>query len=295
MWFHVRILEACNLKCQHCYARNYDKTSKMSLDLFKDVIKLIIQSKKYHKDHSIIYISGGEPLLHPQLEQILELCYTCFKRIHILTNGILIEDKLSLLSEFRQKTGVQVSVEGNKKTNDSIRGQGTYEKCKTALRILNENNIMHWMSFTVSTINVHAYKEFVDLARTTSSVANNITPYSGDTKYMLSLNEWMKFRYNLTNYCQRVNFPRIHSRRACGFSFFCSEYSNGITINSDGTFTGCARNPEIRRPYKQFNEFISDDLKFIHQTCMKKKWKDAYLLNKIEQLYRNNPNYKDNN
>lgn len=85
----------CTLKCERCITltpyhkkpRNFDfdKISQ-SIDAFFD-----IYAKIDHFD-----IEGGESLLHPELDKIIEKAFeykTCFTRLHILTNGTLVPHK----------------------------------------------------------------------------------------------------------------------------------------------------------------------------------------------------------
>jgi MoaA/NifB/PqqE/SkfB family radical SAM enzyme len=260
----------------------------MKFGTFREVIKTIKNLPKNNVAENIIYISGGEPLLHPDFDKILEYTYQNFRKINVLTNGLLIPTKLDVLSRFKHKIGVQVSMEGNRDKNNKIRGNGTFDKIMTALNLLQEKNIRRWMSYTVSKINKDVFKDFVNIAIETNCFGNHITPYTGDKELMLSFNEWVDFKYNLLSYAEKCGFFGITSKKSCGFVYLCSEYRNGITVNPDGTFTGCARNQEIKRPYEIMQDYVAHDIKFIHQTCMNKKWKDSYALNQLKQVYMKN-------
>ena len=78
MWFHVRLLEKCNLRCVSCYAKDHDRSTMMDFALFQDVLKVIKQVKQTEQKMSVIYLSGGEPLLHPNFFKFLEYCFSQF-------------------------------------------------------------------------------------------------------------------------------------------------------------------------------------------------------------------------
>jgi MoaA/NifB/PqqE/SkfB family radical SAM enzyme len=179
-------------------------------------------------------------------------------------------------------------MEGNRDKNDEIRGKGTFDNVMTALGSLEDNNIRRWMSYTVSRINKDAFKDFVNIAIETNCFGNNITPYTGDEELMLSFNEWVDFKYNLLSYAEKRGAFSIHSKKSCGFVYLCSEYRDGITINPDGTFTGCARNQDITRPYKTMLDYVTHDITFIHQACMKAKWSDSHALDLLKQVFMKN-------
>jgi MoaA/NifB/PqqE/SkfB family radical SAM enzyme len=44
MWFHIRVLEACNLHCAHCYAKDRDRSTRMDLPMFRDVLDTIARA-----------------------------------------------------------------------------------------------------------------------------------------------------------------------------------------------------------------------------------------------------------
>ena len=80
----------CNLKCKHCYI-NFEPYKKIKDFISVDVIKqAIIDLKDY--DVKMIYLTGGEPLLHPDFNTILRFCLK-HKPVTIFSNGININDK----------------------------------------------------------------------------------------------------------------------------------------------------------------------------------------------------------
>ena len=166
MWFHLRLLEQCNLQCVSCYAKEHDRSEMMDFPLFKDILETIKQVKQAEQSMSVIYLSGGEPLLHPKVFEFLAYCFLQFDRVSILTNGLLVKKYIPELLPYREKLCVQVSLDGDEIINDAIRGNGVYAKAVEALTLLHENHIKHWISYTVSQLNKHCYKEILQVAKT---------------------------------------------------------------------------------------------------------------------------------
>ncbi len=81
---HVIPIRRCNLTCTYC--NEYDKTSKpVPLDvMFKRVDRLA------EFGTSIITISGGEPLLHPELEEVIRRIRKRGIIAGMITNGYLL-------------------------------------------------------------------------------------------------------------------------------------------------------------------------------------------------------------
>ena len=90
-YFVLNILDHCNLKCKGCdhFASIADERFVALDDIKKDLTQM---SKILKGDFRRIGIMGGEPLLHPQLKEILISTRLSFPKtlIELLTNGILL-------------------------------------------------------------------------------------------------------------------------------------------------------------------------------------------------------------
>lgn len=69
-----------------------------------------------------INVTGGEPFLRDDLEEIVEVLYRKTKRIVISTSGFHYK-KIFKLAERFPKIGIRVSIEGLAKTNNDLRGR----------------------------------------------------------------------------------------------------------------------------------------------------------------------------
>ena len=88
LWIQLTT-SACNLKCRHCYlsCMPSNKPRFLPLDKIKSAIE---EAKKMQVEE--IYLQGGEPLLHPDINNIIRLSLK-LANVTILTNGLLINDK----------------------------------------------------------------------------------------------------------------------------------------------------------------------------------------------------------
>ncbi|MCM1338712.1 MAG: radical SAM protein [Muribaculaceae bacterium] len=80
----------CNQRCKHCYI-NFEKYKKVSDFINIDSIKQALNDTM-HDDIQCIYLTGAEPMTHPDFNAILRLC---LKRsnVCICTNGSFINEK----------------------------------------------------------------------------------------------------------------------------------------------------------------------------------------------------------
>lgn len=96
----IQITNRCNLSCVGCKynGRNGKKRVSnkkyydMPLEIFRDIVR---QAKKI--DVRTVVVTGqGEPFMHPHIVEIIECVKKCGLRCLILTNGLLINEKVLL-------------------------------------------------------------------------------------------------------------------------------------------------------------------------------------------------------
>lgn len=94
----VKVTHKCDLKCKYCDVwRSQDKT----IDLSTEQLTEIFASLKT-LGVRIVTITGGESLLHPDLEKIVTIARRYHLRIHIITKcALLTNDKAVKLIEAR--------------------------------------------------------------------------------------------------------------------------------------------------------------------------------------------------
>ena len=170
--FHLQwdITERCNLHCKHCYADPVFLKNELSLQgLLKILDQYIEQIKEWRLPRQAVRISltGGEPTIRKDFFDLLKKCYEnrILTQYGILTNGTLLtKTTAKRLKEFKVNY-VQVSLEGAEKTNDYIRGKGTFKKIVKAIGLLKEEDIPVSLSMTVSKINIQDVFSVLDLSK----------------------------------------------------------------------------------------------------------------------------------
>lgn len=81
---HIIPIRRCNLSCKYC--NEYDEVSKpIALDVMKQRIDDLARLGT-----TIVTLSGGEPLLHPQLDDIIAYMRTYPIIVGLITNGYLL-------------------------------------------------------------------------------------------------------------------------------------------------------------------------------------------------------------
>jgi len=128
----------CNLRCKYCYAnieQRYDLNPHQGYSK-EEVFRIV--DDFYELGTGMIFLSGGEPLMHENIEEIVN--YIVGKGIHldILTNGTLVEKKID---KIKNAHNVCFSLDGEKDFNDEIRGKGVFDRVLKGIDACRENNI----------------------------------------------------------------------------------------------------------------------------------------------------------
>lgn len=84
---YIEITNICNLSCSFC---NIDNRKKEFITISK-LEELFMRINNY-TDYVYLHIKG-EPLIHPELDKILNLCQKYHKKVNITTNGTLLKEK----------------------------------------------------------------------------------------------------------------------------------------------------------------------------------------------------------
>lgn len=253
--------ENCNLKCLHCYQENH-KPIQLEFDklviIYKQFKELL--NKKKMKGH--INITGGEPLCNPYLFKLLDLIKedSDFISFSILTNGTLINEKIAKKINSYNPLYVQVSLEGGRKTNDYIRGKGTYKKIAEGIVNLRKEDIFTSISFTATSLN---YKEFPKVVRYARKYdVNNVWSDRfiplGDSDKSLALNyeqtrEYLEIMNKERNKLRNIknNNTTISMYRALqfqmtnDFAYGCTAGDTLLTVMENGDLVPCRRMPIV--------------------------------------------------
>lgn len=134
--------KTCNLKCKHCYIEKSTLSSAKNKEDFiqLDKIKQSLSCVDASKLRSI-YLTGGEPLMHPDFNQILRLCLKTTNTT-VMSNGVMINDKKARFlrkidDESQFETIYRISLDSTDELkNDSYRGRGSFRKALCAIMSL---------------------------------------------------------------------------------------------------------------------------------------------------------------
>jgi len=94
----------CNSKCYMCHT--WKHPSKKDEEFKPDLVSKIPDGLKF------INMTGGEPLLRDDLDQILQIALTKSERLVISTTDYFTKKIIKLPEKFGNRIGVRISIEG---------------------------------------------------------------------------------------------------------------------------------------------------------------------------------------
>lgn len=136
---YIEITNICNLKCSFCPNENRAK------ELLKaDKFEYIVNEIKDFTNLIALHVKG-EPLIHPELKEILEICKKANLQVNITTNATLLKENIETLINSSAIRQINMSLHSiNKNDNNEKYNVNTYlqDVLEVSDEIINKTNII---------------------------------------------------------------------------------------------------------------------------------------------------------
>ena len=152
----------CNLACRHCGSdcRATASTKDMPMEDFGKVLDSVARSTNPHQ--VMVNITGGEPLMRPDLEACGRMIYEKGFPWGIVTNGLALSRaryKNLLASGLRSMT---ISLDGLEDNHDWMRGrQGSFKRAAEAIKMVIESGEIEFD--VVTCVNKRSYRQLPEI------------------------------------------------------------------------------------------------------------------------------------
>ncbi len=157
------VTRECNLKCSHCYINASE--GKLSNELTtKEGKKLMDHISKV--SHPLLVLSGGEPLLRPDIYELIKYGSSLGLKMGLGSNGSLIDEAAAAKLKAAGVTTVSISLDSHiPDQHDDFRGvQGAWEKAVNACTALRKNNVLVQVNTTLTQQNYSQIDDIMSLA-----------------------------------------------------------------------------------------------------------------------------------
>ena len=153
---------ACNLRCIHCHTSG-GKPAKDELTTAEG--KHLLNQLADVNDFQMMAFTGGEPLLRPDLFELLAYSQALGFTNTIATNATLIDTEVAKRLRSLGIVIAAVSLDGfDAKTHDMVRGQpGSFNNALRGIRALHKVGILLHVNITAMEYNMDQMKPLMDL------------------------------------------------------------------------------------------------------------------------------------
>lgn len=167
---HVDVSGFCNEHCVHCYIPDKFKNKAMLSEVFEIILE---QGRACNVLN--ITISGGEPMLNPNLLDFVKSCRRDNFSVNLLSNLTLLTDEMVAEFEKSPLLSVQTSLYSMAPdVHDSItNSRGSFVKTKRAIEVLYEHNIPMQINCPVMRQNKDSYQDVLDWAKSLNIEASS--------------------------------------------------------------------------------------------------------------------------
>lgn len=156
------LIRRCNLKCKHCYSisADVDFPGELTTD---EVFRVMDELKAFRVP--VLILSGGEPLLRPDIFDISARAKAKGFYVALSTNGALIDE-----TNIRQIAAIGydylgVSIDGIGATHDRFRGvRGCFAASISGIRLARAHGLKVGLRFTMTADNAAELPEVLALA-----------------------------------------------------------------------------------------------------------------------------------
>lgn len=163
--FQWHITDECDQRCKHCYIYSADVCKKpvsMTFDEMKETLANCLDFCEVYHRTPYFYLTGGDPILHPDFWRLLKLFKAHDIRFTILGNPFHLTDKVCLRLHGLGCEKYQLSLDGLRETHDWFRKPGSFACTLEKVGCLNRSGIRSVVMTTVSKANLAEVPDIID-------------------------------------------------------------------------------------------------------------------------------------
>ena len=155
------LIRRCNLTCKHCYTTSADIDFPGELST-ESIYKVMDDLQAFKVP--VLILSGGEPLLHPDIFNISQRAKDMGFYVALSSNGTLItEQNIQQIAAINYQY-VGVSLDGIGATHDNFRQQqGSFDASVRGIALCREQGIKAGIRFTLTQDNAHDFPAMLAL------------------------------------------------------------------------------------------------------------------------------------
>ena len=164
--FQWHITDYCDQRCKHCYIfseGNCTELLSMSLENMKKVIKNCEDMCEQLDRQPYFYITGGDPILHPDFWELMEIIKEKNIPFSLMGNPFHLTDEVCKKLKNYGCEKYQMSIDGMRDTHDYFRKPGSFDCTIDKIKCIRDAGIKCAIMSTVSGTNINEMEDVVNL------------------------------------------------------------------------------------------------------------------------------------
>lgn len=159
------IVTACPFSCIYCGQGGENTISSVSTMSLETIMDISIHLKRTGIQK--VRLTGGEPLCHPQIGDIIRFLSEAGFYVLVNTNGLLVEDKIDSLMRTASNIHFAVSLDtlDPEKFDKISRTSGNYEKVMRGIRILKDLGYLMRINMVVGSFNLDEVDNMINFCK----------------------------------------------------------------------------------------------------------------------------------
>ena len=165
--FQWHITDECDQRCKHCYIFSENACKKLDSMTWEQMQKTLENCLDFCRAYDRLpyfYITGGDPILHPDFWRLLERLHELQIPFTILGNPFHLDDEVCRRLKALGCEKYQLSLDGMEKTHDWFRKPGSFAITLEKIGCINRGGIRSVIMTTVSGTNIDEVPAIVDAA-----------------------------------------------------------------------------------------------------------------------------------
>ncbi|MDR0373397.1 MAG: radical SAM protein [Nitrososphaerota archaeon] len=231
------VTRECNLKCGHCYINADEK--KLGNELSTQEGKQLMD-QIYKVSRPLLVLSGGEPLLRPDILELIEYGSKKGIKMGLGSNGYLIDNIMAKKLKTAGIATVSISLDSHiPAQHDDFRGvKDAWERAVNACKVLQKNNVLVQVNTTLTHENYNQIDDIMSLSESLG-VENFhlffLVPTGRGTK--LTDISPQKYEDMITTTFAKVHRHRLNVRPSCAPQFM--RIAQGMNLDMRQWIRGC--------------------------------------------------------
>ena len=163
--FQWHITDDCDQRCKHCYIFAEDSRKHLDSMTWEQMQAVLDNCEDFCEMYGRLpyfYITGGDPILHPDFWPLLELLAIRKIPFTIMGNPFHLTQEICRRMKLLGCEKYQLSIDGLEATHDWFRKSGSYRATLAAIPIINSAGIRSVVMTTVSGTNIHEVPGIID-------------------------------------------------------------------------------------------------------------------------------------